>query len=149
VQPYLWTFLNRIAVHSGGGVDDRVVLEKNRSGFSLTSDGRWRVDCAVFAQIAHAVLKNIDGLEFSYIYLRSQKPPMAHVVLLISDSNDHHIVVDNNLATYFEAKDPEEYMISRYTKRGFDIMARGSDRWEPYEKANRFYPPISPDNSSK
>jgi hypothetical protein len=121
-------------------VDDRIVIEKNKTGFSVAADGRWRVDCAIFAQLAHAALKDVNGLDFSYIYLRAQKPGMAHVLMLVSDSNDHYILVDNNRATYFEGKDPEEYIINRFAKRGFDIMARGSDHWDPYGKAKRFYP---------
>jgi len=140
IRSHLHAYLNLIAVHSGYGVGDGVNVEKNPFGFSVTGDGRWRVDCGIFAQLARSALRKIEGLSFSYIYMRGSDPDQAHVVLLVSDANDRHLLVDNASVLYFENSDPENFLIERFKAQGYDTLARGGSEWKPFAKHATFYP---------
>lgn len=140
IRPYLHVYLNLSAVHSGYGLSDDVQVENNPYGFSVMADGRWRVDCGIFAQLARAVLRDIPDLNFHYIYLRSNKPSQAHVVLLVSDANNRHLLVDNGSVLYFQNDDPKNFLIERFTSKGYDTLGMGGDEWEPYAKHMVFYP---------
>lgn len=75
-------YLASVAVHSGHNVDDRVPLTTS-SGFSVTRDGRLRLDCVLFAQLAYATLQDFPGLQFAYIRLRrSETSAPDHLVSL-------------------------------------------------------------------
>lgn len=57
------------AMHAGVNIDDGVSLE-GPSGFSVFRDGRLRLDCGLYAQLAHSDLAGVRGVRFTYVILQ-------------------------------------------------------------------------------
>ncbi|MDP2599380.1 MAG: hypothetical protein Q8P84_01415, partial [Deltaproteobacteria bacterium] len=131
-------------MHSGLNLDDSIRLH-TPSGFSVHGSGRLRVDCVLFSELGHEVLKDIPGLTFQYISLRSRENPVSisvskpaaketqyykfdtpesfddpsgskglHLILMVVDENNHHLIIDNESVRYFDAEDPMAFFKGIY-----------------------------------
>lgn len=76
VAEALATYLNATAIHSGVDVDDSIDISTNPddiNNFSLTLDGRRRVDCVIFSELAVTALKGIPGTTIFTVGMESNE----------------------------------------------------------------------------
>lgn len=139
LRSYLHLYLSLIAVHSGYGIPDALTLEDNPYGFSVAADGRLRVDCVTFTQLAHAALQGIAGLSFSYISMAGLEANSSHVVLLASDGCGGNLLVDNGSVLSFTSDDVDKYLAERFSARGYTLVSDAGGAWPPGGKRRVLY----------
>lgn len=129
-------------------LDDASIGIDNDNGFSVSGDGRMRLNCQQYGELALSAMERVKGLTFTEIslsnesegsprtittinpnskYPQNYKPKYnyddnmpqisgdyAHLVLLITDSQNRHLLIDNNEVTYFEGGSGRGFVEEKY-----------------------------------
>ncbi|MBN1283351.1 MAG: hypothetical protein JXA24_06240 [Proteobacteria bacterium] len=157
-EKMLGFFLDSVGVHAEKesrsliGLPDEASLDQP-SGFSVDARGRLRIDCKIFAEIAHRVLKGIPGLKFHHIVLINEdrpcrldrgrnstmtlggksEGPTGHMLLWVADDKGGSLIIDNDSVRHMESTEVRTLIKMTYGREFTRALRReigDQGRWQ-------------------